>query len=127
MNKEMCYPQNFFVSLCSNVLIQLDLPFTNPSATSPFYLYTIHSRVAISAIKIFLPKKTPQKKPPKKKGQLTHEIFPVSNNNLLPNFNTISRSINTTMQFTTITFELMLVAASFSRVNTSHQNTLTIY
>jgi hypothetical protein len=31
------------------------------------------------------------------------------------------------MQFTTITFELMLVAASFSRVNTSHQNTLTIY
>jgi hypothetical protein len=31
------------------------------------------------------------------------------------------------MRFTTITFELMLVAASFSQVNTSHQNTLTIY
>jgi hypothetical protein len=70
----MCYPQNFFVSLCSNVLIQLDLPFTNPSATSPFYLYTIHSRVAISAIKIFLPKK--KKKYQKKKVNSLTKYFP---------------------------------------------------
>jgi hypothetical protein len=64
MNKEICYFQNFFVSLCSDVLIQLDLSFTNPSTMSPFYLYTILSRVAISVIKIFLPEKT--KKPKKK-------------------------------------------------------------
>jgi hypothetical protein len=119
----MCYFQNFFVSLCSDVLIQFDL-FHQPINNVPLLLI-YNPFESNNFCNQDFPSKKP-KKTTKKKSQFTHEIFPGSNNNLLPIFNTISRSINTTMQFTTITFELMLLAASFSQVSTPHQNTFTI-